>query len=338
MLNLSLITKSLIVYPLKFENILKEVIWGGEKISAFKGINPVRHNIGESWEISTVPNYVSIVSNGEWKGLPLTELIEKYKGKITGEKIYQQYKNELPLLFKFIDTKDHCSVQVHPNDELAQERHTCNGKTEVWYIIDAEPDAFLISGFSAPVSVEEYKKRIEENRLEEVLMHHDAKAGDVFFIPAGRIHSIGKGLLVAEIQQNSDITYRVYDYGRKDTNGMDRELHTEKAIDALDFSILPENELKQETALINSNSIELADCEFFRAYLLNIKENTTKDYHHLDSFVVYMCVHGSCELITNNEKTPLKQGESVLIPACMEAFEICPTLDEGVKLIECYFP
>ena len=325
------------MYPLKFENILKEVLWGGEKISAYKGIHPVRSNIGESWEVSTVPNYVSVVSNGEWKGLPLTELIEKHKGKITGEKIYQKYKNELPLLFKFIDTKDHCSVQVHPNDGLAQKRHACNGKTEVWYIIDAEPDASLIVGFSASISVEEYKKRVQENTLEEVLMHHHAKAGDVFFISAGCIHSIKKGLLIAEIQQSSDITYRVYDYGRKDANGMPRELHTEAAIEALNFSPFPENELKRETTLVNSNSIELADCEFFRVHLLNIKENTTKDYRHLDSFVVYMCVDGSCELIAgNNEKTVLRQGESALIPACMGAFEIRPTFNTGVKLIESY--
>ncbi len=324
------------MYPLKFKNILKEVIWGGEKISAFKGITPVCKNIGESWEISTVPNYVSVVSNGEWKGLLLTELIEQYKGKITGEKIYQQYKSELPLLFKFIDTKDHCSVQVHPNNELAQKRHACNGKTEIWYVIDAEPNATLISGFSTPVSVEEYKKRVQENTLEEVLMSHHAKAGDVFFIPAGCIHAIGKGLLVVEIQQSSDITYRVYDYGRKDVKGVSRELHAEAAIEALDFSVLPENELRQETSSADSNEIELIDCDFFRVYLLNIKENTTKDYRHLDSFVVYMCVNGSCELINNNEKTSLKQGESVLIPASLGILEIRPAFDTGVKLIESY--
>ena len=325
------------MYPLKFENILKEVLWGGEKISVYKEINPIRYNIGESWEISTVPNYISVVSNGEWKGLPLTELIGKYKGKITGEKIYQKYKNELPLLFKFIDTRDRCSVQVHPNDELAGKRHACNGKTEIWYIIDAEPGAVLISGFSKSISVEEYKKRIRENTLEEVLMHHDVKTGDLFFIPAGRIHAIGKGILLVEIQQSSDITYRVYDYGRKDAKGILRELHIEEAIDALDFLALSGNELKQETTCTNSNSIELADCKFFRVHLLNIKENTTKDYHNLDSFVVYMCIHGSCELITgNNEKTLLKQGESVLIPACIGSLEIRPTSDEGVKLIESY--
>jgi len=326
------------MYPLKFKNILKEVIWGGEKISVFKGISPIRQSIGESWEISTVPNYVSIVSNGEWQGLPLTEVIEKHKGKITGEKIYQRYKNELPLLFKILDTKDHCSVQVHPDDELAGKRHSCNGKTEVWYVIDAEADATLVSGFSKSISVEEYKKRIEENALEEVLMYHPVKAGDVFFIPAGHIHAIGKGILLAEIQQSSDITYRVYDYGRKNADGNCRELHIDESVDALNFSVQPANELKQETALIASNSIELADCEFFTVRLLTVKvkEKIEKDYRNLDSFIVYMCIEGVCELITGNgEKTLLKQGESVLIPACMESFEINPVSGE-TRLIECY--
>jgi len=325
------------MYPLKFNTILKEVIWGGEKISTFKGISPVRHNIGESWEISTVPNYVSVVANGEWQGKQLTELIEQHKDKIVGEKIYQKYKNELPLLFKFIDTKDHCSVQVHPCNELAHRRHACLGKTEIWYIIDAEPNATLISGFSKSISVEEYKKRVQENTLEEVLVRHYPKSGDVFFIPAGRIHAIGKGLLVAEIQQSSDITYRVYDYGRKDANGVSRELHTKEAIEALDFSVFLENELKQETAHLNSNSIELIDCDFFKVQLLNIQENTIKDYRSLDSFVVYMCIQGACELVPLEGgfrgASPLKQGESILIPAAMGAFEIRPS-DEGVKLIE----
>ncbi|MCL2327834.1 MAG: class I mannose-6-phosphate isomerase [Bacteroidetes bacterium] len=335
------------MYPLKFNTILKEVIWGGEKISTFKGISPIRQNIGESWEISTVPNYVSVVTNGEWQGKQLTELIEQHKNKILGKKIYQKYKNELPLLFKFIDTKDHCSVQVHPCDKLAQRRHACLGKTEIWYIIDAEPNATLISGFSKSISVEEYKKRVQENTLEEVLVRHYPKSGDVFFIPAGRIHAIGKGLLVAEIQQSSDITYRVYDYGRKDANGVSRELHTKEAIEALDFSVLPHNELKQETAHSNSHSTELIDCDFFKVRLLNIKGNTIKDYRSLDSFVVYMCIQGACELVplavaerSRSEggfrgASPLKQGESVLIPAAMGAFEIQPSR-EGVKLIESY--
>jgi len=323
------------MYPLKFNTILKEVIWGGEKISIFKKNTPTQQNIGESWEISTVPSYISVVSNGEWKGMLLTELIEQHKGKILGEKIYRKYKNELPLLFKFIDTKDHCSVQVHPDDTLAQKRHACFGKTEIWYVIDAEPGATLISGFSTPISIEEYKKRVKENTLEEVLMHHQVKAGDVFFIPAGRIHAIGKGLLVAEIQQSSDITYRVYDYGRKDVNGKERELHTEAAVEALDFSVLPENELKQETAHLNLDSIELINCEFFNVELLNIKEKTLKDYRSLDSFVVYMCIQGKCELIYhNNEKTLLQQGESILIPANMELFEIQPLDEGGVKIIK----
>jgi mannose-6-phosphate isomerase len=333
------------MYPLKFKHRLKPVLWGGEKLSTFKGITPVQQCIGESWEISTVPNYVSEVTNGEWQGKQLTELIELHKGSLVGEKIYKKYKNNLPLLFKFIDTKDHCSVQVHPNDTLAEQRHDSPGKTEMWYVIAAEPDAVLISGFSKSISVEEYKKRVQENSLEEVLMHHHVQAGDVFFIPAGRIHAIGKGLLVAEIQQNSDITYRVYDYGRKDALNTSRELHTEEAVETLDFSAIPEDKLKQATAQNNANTIELIDCEFFTVHLLNIHENTRKDYRSLDSFVVYMCIEGSCELIPLNlpkrearckEKTVLKQGESVLIPASMGEFEIQPLAEGSVKLIESY--
>ncbi|MDR0983220.1 MAG: mannose-6-phosphate isomerase [Culturomica sp.] len=329
------------MYPLKFKHRLKPVLWGGEKISIFKGITSAQQCIGESWEISTVPNYVSVVANGEWQGKQLTELIEQHKGTIVGEKIYKKYNNNLPLLFKFIDTKDHCSVQVHPNDALAEQRHASPGKTEMWYVIAAEPDAVLISGFSKPISVKEYKKRVQENSLEEVLMHHHVQAGDVFFIPAGRIHAIGKGLLVAEIQQNSDITYRVYDYGRKNALNTSRELHTEEAVEALDFSILPENELKQATAHNNSSSIKLIDCEFFTVHLLNIHKNTQKDYRSLDSFVVYMCVQGRCEIsqvLHNGEfrRTLLQQGESVLIPALMEAFEIIPDKKSEVTLLECY--
>lgn len=312
------------------------MLWGGKKISAFKGITPIQYGVGESWEVSTVPNYVSVVTNGEWKGESLLSLIEQYKGKIVGEKVYQKYQNEFPLLFKFIDTKDHCSVQVHPNNELAQKRHACNGKTEIWYVVDAEPNASLISGFSQEISVEEYKQRVQENTLEEVLQQHRPKAGDVFFIPAGRIHAIGKGLLVAEIQQSSDITYRVYDYGRKDANGISRELHIEEAVEALDFSLHSHNELKQETAQDNSNSITLIDCEFFTVNLLKLQEATHKNHDSLDSFMVFMCIQGNCELLSEGGiKTPLQQGETVLIPSAMGSFEIIPNAG-GVKLIESY--
>ncbi|MDR2962892.1 MAG: class I mannose-6-phosphate isomerase [Bacteroidales bacterium] len=333
------------MYPLKFKPILKEVLWGGERIFSLKGLPADGRCVGESWEVSTVPAFVSVVENGAWKGTALTELIAREKGAILGEKNYQKYGNNLPLLFKFIDTKDHCSVQVHPNDDLAQARHASPGKTEIWYVIDAAPDAMLISGFSKEISEEEYRRRVQENTLEEVLVHHAVKSGDVFFIPAGRIHAIGRGLLVAEIQQNTDITYRVYDYGRKDAQGCSRTLHTEEAVAALDFSVLSEDDLKQETAHIHAEHTELIDCEFFNVNLLNISENTQKDYRSLDSFVVYMCVQGACEIAPLNlpkgedfkgEAVFLRQGESVLIPAVMGAFEIRPNAGADVKLLECY--
>lgn len=324
------------MYPLKFKHIFKNVLWGGSKIAAYKNSDVPYDDVGESWEISTVPNHVSVIANGKWEGMLLTDVIDKYKGQITGEKIYRHYGHELPLLFKFIDTKDHCSVQVHPNDEIAKRRHSCNGKTEIWYVIDAELDSTLVSGFSKSISLAEYHERVETDTLEDVLMYHKAKSGDAFFIPAGRIHAIGKGLLVAEIQQSSDITYRVYDYGRKDVNGNSRELHTEEAIEALDFSVLAENDLKKETDTDNSENIKLADCEFFHVCLLNIKGKTRKDYQKIDSFVVYMCIKGTCNIISNAEKTLLKQGECVLIPASINTIEIETTSDFGVKLIECY--
>jgi mannose-6-phosphate isomerase len=325
------------MYPLKFDPILKEVLWGGEKILSYKGINSSKKNIGESWEISTIPGQISIISNGKWKGHSLRDLIKKYKGQLTGEEVYAKHKENLPLLFKFIDTKDHCSVQVHPNDDIAQKRHNCNGKTEIWYIIDAEPDAVVISGFSKPVTLDEYHNRIKENSLEEVLVHHNVKAGDVFFIPAGRIHAIGKGLLVAEIQQNSDITYRVYDYGRKDTNGKERKLHTEEAIEALDFSVIPENELKQETSGLERESVELAACDFFHVHLLSLSHPVEKDYSFVDSFVVYMCINGEGILSSyGNEDVHFKQGESILIPASLKQLTIKPVPDKPIKLIECF--
>jgi mannose-6-phosphate isomerase len=325
------------MYPLKFEPIFKEVLWGGEKILSYKGINSSLKNIGESWEISTIPQQVSIVSNGKWKGRSLIELIKEYQGKLTGESIYQEHKENLPLLFKFIDTKDHCSVQVHPNDEIAKKKHSCNGKTEIWYVIDAEPDAVLISGFSKKITPEEFQVRIKENTLEEILFHHEVKAGDVFFVPAGRIHAIGRGLLVAEIQQNSDITYRVYDYGRQSKKGDKRELHTEDAIEALNFSVVEPSELKFETSTSKKDYIELVNSDFFDVNLLSIKHTLQQDFTGLDSFIVYMCIEGTGKIQSkNNEDVFFKQGESILIPASLHNFTIESSSEKPLKLLECF--
>ncbi|HOV71793.1 MAG TPA: class I mannose-6-phosphate isomerase, partial [Dysgonamonadaceae bacterium] len=227
------------LYPLKFNPILKPVIWGGSDICKFKHITPLIDGIGESWEISGVKGHISIISNGELAGTSLEELLLKEKSRLVGEKIYEKYGNTFPLLIKFIDARDNLSIQVHPDDELAKKRHNSFGKTEMWYVINASPDAFLYSGFEKGITPDEYVERIKNDTFIETLKKHYVKPGDVFFIPAGRVHAIGAGCFIAEIQQTSDITYRIYDYNRKDADGNPRELHTELAKDAIDYTVYP---------------------------------------------------------------------------------------------------
>ena len=226
--------------PFKFEPYLKSVLWGGEKIAKYKGIVTDQHNIGESWEISGVDGHESVVAEGDDKGLNLRQIIEKYKGDLVGNAVYAKYGDTFPLLVKIIDAKGDLSVQVHPDDTLAKARHNSYGKTEMWYIIDAEEGAPIYAGLSKQITPEEYEKLVAENAIMDVIARHDSHAGDLFFLPAGRIHAIGAGNLLAEIQQTSDITYRVYDFDRRDANGNPRELHTEQAKDAIDYTVYPE--------------------------------------------------------------------------------------------------
>ena len=223
--------------PLKFEDILKPVIWGGNEICKFKDVNPKLEGIGESWEISQVEGNVSVVADGEYKGATLTEVMEKEGVSLLGKHVVERFGKDFPLLIKFIDARDFLSIQVHPDDTLAKERHNSFGKTEMWYVISAVEGAGLYSGFSQEITPEEYVERIENNTITDVLQFHEVKSGDVFFLPAGRVHAIGKGIFIAEIQQNSNITYRIYDYNRKDQNGNGRELHTELAKDAIDYKL-----------------------------------------------------------------------------------------------------
>ena len=230
--------------PLKFEDILKPVIWGGNEICKFKDVTPKLEGIGESWEISQVEGNVSVVADGEYKGATLTEVMEKEGVALMGKHVIERFGKDFPLLIKFIDARDFLSIQVHPDDTLAKERHNSFGKTEMWYVISAVEGAGLYSGFSQEITPEEYVERIENNTITDVLQFHEVKSGDVFFLPAGRVHAIGKGIFIAEIQQNSNITYRIYDYNRKDKNGNGRELHTELAKDAIDYKLY--NDLKTE--------------------------------------------------------------------------------------------
>lgn len=311
------------MYPLKFRPILKTVVWGGEKIAPFKAIETRQHNIGESWELSGVKNNESVIADGEFAGKTITELIETFKERIVGKENYHRSGSEFPLLIKFIDAKQDLSIQVHPDDRLAAERHGTRGKTEMWYVVDADKDAHLMSGLSEPITPEEYVKRVENNTITEVLHDYKVKAGDVFFLPAGRIHSIGAGSFIAEIQQTSDITYRIYDFGRLGLDGKPRELHTELAKDAIDYNVSPDYRTEY-TRQMNMENV-IVKCEYFTTSLFDLDRPFKKDLRGLDSFYIVICTAGKGSLTDSEGNTvPVRRGETVLIPACTESIEFIP--------------
>lgn len=323
-----------VLYPIKFKPILKDKIWGGEKLSKQLGKDfaPLP-NAGESWEISGVPGNVSVVENGFLKGNNLNEILEIYMGDLVGDKNYQKYGNEFPLLIKFIDANDVLSIQVHPDDKLAKERHDSFGKTEMWYVMQADEGASLISGFSKDVDQETYLKHLNENTLDEILASHQVAPGDVFFIPAGRVHAIGKGILLAEIQQTSDVTYRIYDFDRKDDQGNTRELHTEQALDAIDYKHYSDYKTQYEAK--NNESTEVVQCDYFKTNVLEFDQAIQKDFYGLDSFMIYMCAEGSFEIEYNDGKTEkVTKGETVLIPAELRVITLKPS--EKTKVLEVY--
>ncbi|MFA5462626.1 MAG: type I phosphomannose isomerase catalytic subunit [Dysgonamonadaceae bacterium] len=321
------------LYPLKFHPILKSIIWGGSQISKFKNLDSVKDGIGESWEISAVEENVSIVKNGELAGKPLDTLLEEAKGDLIGKKVYEKFGNKFPLLIKFIDAQDDLSIQVHPDDELAKKRHNSFGKTEMWYVVKAEPNAFVISGFKDKIRSEEYVEKVKNNTFTDSLKKHIVKEGDVFFLPAGRVHAIGSGCFIAEIQQTSDVTYRIYDYNRKDAQGNTRELHTELAKDAIDYSV--QESYKTDYNPIENKPVELVSCQYFTTNLLKLTERFEQDISHIDSFIVFMCLEGSCDLEDNEQnKVTLKQGETILIPAKTERIAVLPT--EKTKLLQTF--
>jgi mannose-6-phosphate isomerase len=322
------------LYPFKFEPVLKKIIWGGDKICRFKDIQPEKKNIGESWEISCVKDNVSVVSNGELKGKSLDELIETYGESLLGKPVIERFGTIFPLLIKFIDAKEPLSIQVHPNDKLAKERHNSFGKTEMWYVVSAEKDAFLYSGFKQSLSPEKYLQSITDNTFVNYLQRYDVQAGDVFFLPAGRVHAIGSGCFIAEIQQTSDITYRIYDYNRKDTNGHTRELHTELAKDAIDYEVYPEGyklTYNPEGAKIQT----LVSCSYFKTGIIRAKKGDKLSFIHKDTFSIYICLEGEAELTDNNHySVGIKQGETVLIPAKIQC--ACFDMKTDCKLLEIF--
>jgi mannose-6-phosphate isomerase len=313
-----------VLYPLKFTPILKDKIWGGEKLKTILGKDfaPLP-NAGESWEISGVTGDVSVVANGFLQGNSLNELLEIYMGDLVGDKVYSAFGNEFPLLIKFIDADDVLSIQVHPDDQLAEERHNSKGKTEMWYVVQADEGASLISGFSKEVSKEEYLKCLEEKKLDEILSSHPVKAGDVFFIPAGRVHAIGKGILLAEIQQTSDVTYRIYDFDRTDDKGQTRELHTEQALDAIDYRHHADLQTSYEAQVNKATSV--VDCDFFKTSYLEFDQTIEKDFYHLDSFLIYICLEGTFEIHYNDtDVVQVQKGESILVPADLKSIVLKP--------------
>lgn len=323
------------MYPLKFEPILKQTLWGGDKIIPFKHLNETLPNVGESWEVSAVEGNESVVANGADKGYTLPEMVRKYKEELVGEANYARFGNKFPLLIKFIDAKLDLSIQVHPGDELAKKRHNSFGKNEMWYVIAADKGAKLISGFAEEITPKEYKDRVHNGTFAEVLQTCAIEPGDVFYVPAGRVHGIGAGAFVAEIQQTSDITYRIFDYNRKDKDGKSRELHTSQAMDAINFSDV-QDDFRTEYERIQNEPVEMVASPYFTTSVYDMTEEITCDYSELDSFVIFICVEGSCRLTDDNQnEITLRAGETVLLPAAVQEVTIVPE-GQRVKLLETY--
>ena len=315
----------------RFTDIFKETIWGGTKILSYKGLSPDGRTIGESWELSGVPGSESVVCGGEHDGLSLSQLVAAEREALVGKENYERFGNHFPLLVKFIDAELPLSVQVHPNDDLALARHGCPGKTEMWYVLPSDADAYLYNGFNKQLSVEEYERMIKDETLTDVLRHCPVNGGDVFYLPAGRVHSIGLGCFICEIQQTSDITYRIYDFGRVDAQGNPRQLHIDEAKDAIDFSV-NHNELHPEVR--HNEPVELINTPWFSTSLYRLTEPMLCDYSELDSFVVLICIKGKCEVVCDGEQMTLHAGNTLLVAATAEMVTLQP--DGECELLETY--
>ena len=322
------------LYPLKFSPILKDKIWGGTKLKSLFNKSAETDKLGESWELSGYEGDESVVTNGYLAGNNLTELIEIYMGELIGDTIFDEYGLAFPLLFKLIDANENLSIQVHPNDETAAERHNSYGKTEMWYVVDADPGSELIIGFSDDCSRETYLNAMSEDKVEDLLLKVPVTKGDVFFIPAGRVHAIGKGVVVAEIQQSSDITYRIYDYKRKDDNGNERELHTEQALDVINFEA--SREPKTVYTPILNETTPLVTCDYFTTNMLRFDKRLERRYSTIDSFVSYMCLEGNFSIEFEGDITIISKGDTVLIPASIDELSLIPVGE--VTLLEVYVP
>ena len=315
---------------IKFRPILKQVLWGGNKIIPFKQLDADMEQVGESWEVSGVKDNESIVANGQYEGMKLNDLVALLKGDLVGKENYERFGNEFPLLIKFIDASKQLSIQVHPNDEQAKAKGLKRGKTEMWYIMESAPDAALLSGLKRAITPEEYKAMVENDTITDALCEYRVGEGDVFYLPAGRIHSIGAGTFLAEIQETSDVTYRIYDFKRKDKDGNYRQLHTEAAAECIDYSV--ENDYRTKYEARKNEGVELAQCPHFTTSVYDLDEPMLLDYSELDSFVVLIALSGECTLSTGDAETQLRAGETVLLPATTQTLSVSGT----VKFLETF--
>lgn len=338
-----------ILYPLLFENNFRTVVWGGNRLKPLKGLLPDAEPVGESWEVSAVPGMESIVKNGPLAGRNLSDLTVEYGPLMLGKSVFEKYGAEFPILVKFIDAVQDLSVQVHPNDEIAKERHSCFGKSEMWYVIKATEGAALYSGFKNPISQYEYEKRVEDGSICDVLARHEVKAGDCLYIPAGRVHAICGGVLVAEVQQSSNITYRIFDYNRLDLDGKMRQLHVEEAKDAIDYKLYDDYKVTYDRKI--DKPVPLVETPYFVVKLLEVDRAFHRKLYKYDSFVVYMCLVGDCTIKIRSTEgfgsdampapaerlVRLTEGNSCLIPAGCADFDVIPNNASGLtKLLEVY--
>ena len=322
-----------VLYPLKFKPIFKDKIWGGRKIKEQLGLDfgPLP-NCGEVWLLSGLWDEQSEVANGDFEGDEINGLVETFMGDLVGESAFDKYGEQFPLLLKIIDANDWLSVQVHPDDELAEKRGIGNGKTEMWYVMYADKDAELVMGFNREMTRMDYVKVMKNNTLREVLNYEKVEAGDVFFIPAGRVHALGPDIMVAEIQQTSDTTYRIYDWDRINEAGMSRELHIPQSVEAIDFAI--PDQYKIEVQDVMNKTVPVVDCQYFVTNLLQLQGEMEKDYSNLDSFVILLCTEGIFSLVWENGAVFVKQGECVLIPNIVKKVSI--RAERYCKLLEVY--
>ena len=316
---------------LKFEPLLKQTIWGGSKIVTFKHLQSDLDNVGESWEISGVPGDESVVANGEWKGKTLNEVLSEMKDKLVGADNYQRFGNRFPLLIKFIDARQDLSIQVHPDDETAHKQGKPMGKTEMWYVMDSDEVASLKVGLKKKITPEEYAQMVEDDTICDALGNYQVKSGDCFFIPAGRIHAICSGSFIAEIQQTSDVTYRIYDYKRKDKDGNYRQLHTKEAAEAIDYTVL--DDYRTDYTPVKNEATPLVSCPLFTTAVYDLTEPMTLDYSELDSFVILIAVKGEGSILTSSGDTyTFREGESVLLPATTDMVKV----EGNIKFLETF--